>query len=398
MSAATGRRITDPRSAFLFVVSFGIASFFADMTYEGMRGIAGPYLASLGASGAAVGVIAGVGEFLGYTLRLLSGGAADRTRLYWPITLAGYTVQMAAVPALALTGAWPAAAALIILERVGKAVRNPPRDVMLSRAGEHIGQGWAFGLHEALDQAGATVGPLIAALVLALHQNYRTAFAWLLLPAAATLGLVLTIRLRHPDAGAAIALPTTATPAAESSQALPRVFWLYAAGAALVAFGFSDFALISYHFARAGAVPAVWVPILYALAMPSAAVGSLLFGRWYDRRGLAVLIPGTLLVALATPLAFLGGFAAAVPAAALWGLGLGLHETVMAAAVSSMVPAGRRARAYGVFAAVFGTAWLVGSATQGALYDVSVPLMVAVAVAAQILGLIPIRRAAREIG
>ncbi len=391
---APGRAIIDARSSLVFVISFGVVSFFADMAYEGMRGIAGPYLATLGASGAAVGLIAGLGEFLGYTLRLLSGGAADRTRLYWPITLAGYTVQMAAVPALALTGSWPAAAALIILERVGKAARNPPRDVMLSRAGEHIGQGWAFGLHEGLDQAGATVGPLATALVLALHQDYRAAFAWLLIPAAATVVLVFAIRLRHPEAGA-IRRPVAADAGADG---LGRVFWLYAAGAGLVAFGFSDFALISYHFARAATVPAYGVPILYALAMPAAALGSLLFGRWFDRRGLMVLIPGTLLVLWATPLAFLGGFGGAIAAALLWGIGLGLHETVMAAAVATMVPAERRARAYGVFAAVFGTAWLAGSTLQGVLYDVSVPLMVAVALAAQIAGLLPIRLAARAMG
>ena len=154
----------DAKSALAFIVAFGIVSLFADMAYEGMRGISGPFLATLGASGAAVGVIAGTGELAGYLLRLASGRLAERTRLYWPIALAGYAIQMAAVPLLALAGSWWAAAILIIMERTGKAVRNPAANTMMSRAGEHIGQGWAFGLHEAMDQTGALVGPLIAAL------------------------------------------------------------------------------------------------------------------------------------------------------------------------------------------------------------------------------------------
>jgi hypothetical protein len=155
------------RTALRFVVLIGILSFFADFTYEGSRSIIGPYLATLQATGTIVGVVTGLGELLGYSLRLVSGRWADATGRYWPITIFGYVVQMAAVPALALTGSWPAAAALIILERVGKAIRNPPRDVMLSHAGKQVGgYGWAFGLHEALDQFGAMFGPLAVAAVL----------------------------------------------------------------------------------------------------------------------------------------------------------------------------------------------------------------------------------------
>src|SRR5271155_5864761 len=173
----------DKRSGLAFIIAFGIVSLWADMAYEGMRSISGPFLGSLGASGAIVGTVAGVGELFGYLLRLGSGRLAERTRLYWPIALAGYTVQMAAVPALALAGNWWAAAIFIILERAGKALRSPAANTMMSRAGEQIGQGWAFGLHEAMDQTGALAGPLIAALVLALHHDYRTAFLWLGIPA-----------------------------------------------------------------------------------------------------------------------------------------------------------------------------------------------------------------------
>ncbi len=236
MINAARRTPLTPAAALRFVISFGVVSLFADMTYEGMRSISGPYLALLGATGTAVGLIAGTGELLGYTLRLASGSIAGRSRLYWPITLAGYVVQMAAVPALALVGNWPAAAGLIILERIGKATRNPPRDVMLSQAGEAIGQGWAFGLHEALDQAGATIGPLLAAFELARQHDYHAAFAWMLVPATITVLLVLSVRLRYPAAGQIIPLSDDVRADHVSDGRLPRAFWLYSAGAALVAF------------------------------------------------------------------------------------------------------------------------------------------------------------------
>jgi predicted MFS family arabinose efflux permease len=376
--------------ALRFVVAFGVVSLFADMTYEGMRSISGPYLALLGATGAAVGMVAGIGELLGYTLRLASGALADRSRWYWPITLVGYVVQMAAVPALALVGTWPAAAALIILERVGKATRNPPRDVMLSQAGESIGQGWAFGLHEALDQIGATVGPLLAALLLAKRHDYHAAFAWLAVPATITVLLVLSVRARYPAAGRIVTPADVPRLGDVKSSRLPAAFWWYCAGAALIAFGFADYALISYHFAVAHLMSPASVPVLYALAMGTAGLGSLAAGRWYDRRGLVMLLPSTLLITAYAPLVFLGGFWAALAGMVLWGIGLGVHETVIAAAIARMVPTHRRARAYGLFTAIFGVAWFAGSATLGSLYDHSVSATVAVAVLTQILGLIPI--------
>ncbi len=385
------RHALKPAPALQFVVAFGVVSLFADLTYEGMRSIAGPYLATLGASSVAVGVISGAGELLGYTLRLASGGLADRARLYWPMTLVGYVVQMLAVPALALAGSWPAAAALIILERIGKATRNPPRDVMLSRAGEVIGQGWAFGLHAALDQSGAMLGPLLAALVLSLRQDYHAAFGWLGPSALITLLLVGAVRLRYPRAGR-ISAPSTS---AAGSERLPGAFWWYAAGSALVGFGFADYALISYHFALARIMSASVIPAVYALAMATAGLGSLLAGRAFDRHGLIVLVPVTAVIAVYAPLVFLGNFWPALTGTALWGLGLGVHESLMSSAVANLVPVQRRARAYGLFTAMFGIAWFAGSALQGALYARSVIATACLAAAVQLAAVIPILLAAR---
>jgi len=281
----------DKKSGLAFIIAFGVVSLFADMAYEGMRGISGPFLASLGASGAAVGAIAGTGELFGYLLRLGSGRLVERTRLYWPIALAGYAIQMAAVPALALAGNWWAAALFIILERTGKAVRNPAANTMMSRAGEHIGQGWAFGLHEAMDQTGAMGGPLIAALVLALHHDYRTAFLWLGVPAILTIISVLTVRFRFPYAGH-VALPDKD---AAPGSALSPAFWFYAVAAAFVAFGFADYPLIAFHFAKANIVSPAVIPVFYASAMGASGLGSLIFGRWFDKSGLGVLIPGLII-------------------------------------------------------------------------------------------------------
>jgi sugar phosphate permease len=169
--------------AMKFIILLGIVSLLADMTYEGARSITGPYLAILGASATLVGFVAGFGELMGYTLRFVSGYFADKSRQYWAMTIIGYVVNLLAVPLLALAGNWPLAAMLIIMERIGKGIRTPPRDVMLSHATSQVGQGWGFGLHEAMDQIGAITGPLIVALILYLHGNYQAGFAFLLLPA-----------------------------------------------------------------------------------------------------------------------------------------------------------------------------------------------------------------------
>ena len=371
-------------AALRLVVLFGVVSLFADMVYEGGRSITGPYLALLGASGAAVGIIAGGGELLGYSLRLVSGRLADATRLYWPLTIAGYVVQMLAVPALALVGSWPAAAALIILERVGKAMRNPPRDAMLAGASTEIGRGWAFGVHEALDQVGALFGPLLAAGILALRGSFSLAFAILAIPAVITLATLALARITYPDPGG-----VSARKADVRTEGLSSTFWLYIVGAGLVGAGFADFSLMAFHFEKAGIVANELVPIFYALAMGTSGLGSLLFGRLFDRLGIVVLVPLTALTALFAPLAFFGNGTAALFGTILWGVGLGVHESVMAAAVAQIVPAGRVASAYGLFNLGFGIAWFAGSAIMGVLYDISIPALVAFSIVAE-LAAIPI--------
>jgi MFS family permease len=378
------------KAALKFVVLVGILSFFADFTYEGARSVVGPYLALLGASAAAISIITGFGEFLGYGLRLISGRMADATGKFWPITIFGYIVQMSSVPLLALAGNWKIAAFLIILERVGKAIRNPPRDVMLSHAGKQIGRGWAFGLHEALDQFGALFGPLLVALVLASRGKYQLAFAVLFIPGIICLVFLLVARALFPKPeDMEVEVPGVRT------QGIPGIFWLYLSAAALVAAGFVDYPLIAYHLQRTSTVSKDLIPVFYAVAMGVSGLGSLILGRLYDRVGFSILIFLTAVTALFAPLVFFGSFWVALLGAALWGLGMGVHESLIPAAVASMVPRDRRASAYGLFTTGYGVFWFLGSIAIGFLYQHSIPETVAFCVVLE-LAAIPILIAVRR--
>lgn len=358
----------------------GAMSFFADFTYEASRSIVGQFLGLLGAGALAIAMITGFGELLGYGLRLLSGPAADRTGLYWPITIAGYILQMSVVPLLALAGSWQVAAVLIILERVGKAIRNPPRDAMLSHATKQMGYGWGFGVHEALDQFGAMFGPLLVAFVVAgTRDNYRIAFAALVVPATIMLSLLGVARVLYPR-------PQDLEPAVTTvhTHGLPRVFWVYLAAAALVAAGFADFPIMAYHFQQTGAVAATDIPIFYAAAMAVSGTGSLVFGRLFDRLGIGLLVPLTIVATAYAPLAFLGGFWPALLGSCAWGLGIGVHESIIPAAVAPMVSPAHRASAYGLFTGVYGVAWFAGSTVIGALFGVSLSGVVVFSVLAEL--------------
>jgi len=368
--------------ALKFVVLIGVVSFFADFTYEGARSITGPYLAILGASATLVGFIAGFGELLGYGLRLVSGRLSERTGEFWPITLFGYVVQMSAVPLLALAPNWQIAGLLIVVERIGKAIRNPPRDVMLSHAAKQMGYGWGFGLHEALDQFGALFGPLVVAAVLAARGNYETAFAILLVPAIVTLLLLVFARFLYPKPE-----DVEVNVANVQASGLPRVFWIYLVGAGLVAAGFADFSLMAYHFEKASVIPNTWVPTFYSVAMAVSGIGSLLFGHLFDRVGIWILVPLTLIAGASAPLVFLGGFRLALIGSALWGLGMGVHESIIPAAVATIVPQQRRPSAYGIFTAGYGVCWFIGSVIIGRLYDVSVFALIVFSVLAQLVAI-----------
>ena len=380
-------------AAMTFVILLGLVSLFADMTYEGARSIAGPYLAVLGASATVVGVVAGFGELIGYMLRLVAGYLSDRTGRYWTFTLVGYVVNLLAVPFLALAGRWELAAALMIAERFGKAIRTPARDAMLSHATTEMGRGWDFGLHEAMDQIGALLGPLIVATVLFRREGYATAFGVLLIPVLLALSVLVLACWRYPD-------PRDfeiGTPPLET-QGFPRVFWLYLAAIGLIAAGYADFPLIAYHFQKTSLASEGWIPLFYAVAMGVDAVAALVCGRLFDRLGFAVLGAVALVSSLFAPLVFLGTFGVAMLGMVLWGIGMGAQESIMRAAVAGIVPAARRGTAYGVFNSGYGLLWFAGSALMGVLYDVSLPALIAFSIVAQLIAVPVLFLVSRERG
>jgi MFS family permease len=370
-------------SAMRFVILLGTVSLFADVTYEGARSVLGPYFASLGASATIVGFVAGAGELAGYGLRLFAGYMADRTRAYWALTIIGYVVNLLAVPALALAGRWEVAAALVILERTGKSIRTPARDVMLSHATHEVGRGWGFGLHEMMDQIGAVAGPLVVTFVLARTHHFGTAFLTLAIPAGLAILSLVIARVEYPA-------PRELEPPHSdiAARGWSPQFWAYMAGAALLAAGFVDFPLVSYHLEKHNIVATGWIPALYSAAMAVEAGAALIFGRWFDRVGFRALPAGIAIALAAPPLLFFGTAWAALGGMICWGLGMGAQGATLRAGIATLTNPDRRGAAYGLFNTAFGIAWFAGSAIMGRLYDLSIAALVAFGVTAQALSAI----------
>ncbi|MGA2683592.1 MAG: MFS transporter [Verrucomicrobiota bacterium] len=374
---------TAKKFALRFVLIIGVVQLFADMTYEGARGIIGPFLGSLGASATVVGFTAGFGELMGYAFRSVTGYFADKTHKYWVFIFAGYFVNMLAVPALGLAGHWPLAAVLVVAERTGRAIRKPSTDALLSHAGSRIGHGWAFGLNEFLDQTGATIGPLLMALILYRHGGYPGAFALLLVPALLCLGTVAVARTFYPRPHEL----ETREPVKLQTKEFSKAYWLYVVAGALIAAGYADFSLIAFHFQKAAVVLPGTVPVFYAVAMVTSAFAALVFGRLLDRIGIPVVVFAFFLGAFFAPCVFLGGFALALVGMILWGIGMGAQDSLLKAMLAGVVPANKRSTAFGVFDTVFGVAWFAGSAGMGWLYDQSIASLIIFSVLLQLAAL-----------
>lgn len=356
--------MVDGKRALRFVVLMGVVNLFADFTYEGGRGVAGAFLGHLGAGGAAVGAVAGGAEFAGYAIRSLAGLVADRTGLYWIDVWIGYAINVLCVPALALVGSWPAAAGLLIGERVGRGIRKPVTAAMLSQAGRTLGSGRVFGLNELLDQIGATLGPLVVAAAIA-RGSFHTGFGILVAPAALTLGFLAVATV----AGRPFVPPREAR--AESGPAIADrpAFTRYAIGGALLAAGYVDFALIAFRFSRDHVVGTAAISIWFAVAMALGAISAPLLGRLFDRFGNPIVGIAILLTSAATPLAFLGRGIAAEAGAALWGVGAAVQDALLLALVAGVLAQRRRATGFGFYDLIFGAAWFAGSAIAGVLLD-----------------------------
>lgn len=391
-------------AAVFFLVLTGVVSLFADMNYEGGRSVVGQYLQLLGTSALALGIAAGLGEFVGYGFRLISGTLADRSKKYWWFIIGGYGIQLGSLPAMAFVSGWELAVVFLFLERLGKAIRKPAHDALISFASKQTGSGFGFGLHEAMDQIGAFLGPVLFSTLLFQVQGggnlevYRTGLLWLFVPAGLAVAVTVTARFRfpHPEK---FEIPSKTPVVAFGGFSL--VFWLISGAAALLAMGVTDFPLVGLHLTKMGSFPEEAIPLLYAGAMAVDAAAALVVGALYDRFGLKAL--GVLFVVeiFTAPLLFLSPLPGILVGMALWGISVGTQESILKAAISDRVPEERRARAFGVFHTLFGASWFVGSVIIGALYDLwgawpLVAFSITVQVAAALLFLLAMKNDLRQ--
>lgn len=379
-------------SAMMFIVLLGVVSCFSDMTHEAATSIKGAYLLILGASASTIGFISGVGELLGYGLRYLFGRLVDKTHNYWSFMLLGYAVDVFAVPALALVhrDGWIAACVLLVIERIGKAIKKPAKNTILSFAATQEGVGKSFAIQEALDQLGAFIGPLLLYVVMLYkhgdeYETYNTAFAFLLLPAICTIAFLLFAKSRFPNPEA---FEPEAKEAKKNSFVGKKSFYLYLAGISCFAFGFVDFPLVTMHLAKSKLFDESTLPLLYSGAMLVDALAALFFGWLFDKLQTRALVISTAISAFFAVFAFgMTSQTMIMLGVALWGVGMGAQESIMKAAIATLTSKEHRASSYGAFEFLFGLAWFLGSWALGAIYDYSLSIFIIISVAAQLLAL-----------
>ncbi len=369
----------------------GIVSLFADMTHEGARSIYGAYLPLLGASATALGFATGFGEFIGYALRLATGIIADRTKHYWRMTILGYGVNMVAIPLLALVpeNGWFWACLLIILERTGKAVRQPAKNTLLSFAATRVGVGKAFAVQEFLDQIGAFLGPVFLFGILwfksdaGLRAAYTLCFAALGIPALFTMVWLFMARRRFPDPG-----HFEEADARQNNGSSRGGFLLYLFGIMFFALGFVDFPLITLHVSRQNIIQGDALPLLYALAMLVDAFAALFFGWLYDRLHFKALLLSSLMAAFFPVFVFCSASLwSTLVGVALWGIGMGAQESILKAAVVTLTSKEKRSTNFGIFESCFGLSWFLGSWLMGWLYDLEPTCLAAFSITAQLCAL-----------
>jgi len=379
------------------IILFGLVSLFGDIVYEGARSINGPYLKLLTVNAVTLGLIAGVGEFLGYALRLVSGYLSDKTKSYWLFTFFGYGLLIA-VPLLALTGIWQVAALFIVLERVGKAVRSPARDTILSQASSQVGTGFGFGLHEAMDQIGAVAGPLIFYFLFIISgkntsiADYQKGYAFLWIPFLLVI-LCLFIAFRkapHPES-------LEASKINKVPDKLSKLFWLYTFFSFIATAGFCSFILVAFHFKSTAVLSDAQIPLFYAIAMGVDAAAALLIGKFYDvlknksnnqNAGLNLLVIIPLVSVLIPIFIFSKSFIFIIAGIICWGVVMGIQETIMRSAIADITSLKKRGTGYGIFNTTYGLSVFLGSVLLGFLYDRSVAFIIFAVVLIELAALV----------
>lgn len=353
--------------SFRFLILLGFISLCGSMVSNGARSVIGPYLMYLGGSAAIVGIVAGFGEVIGYGLRPFTGVYLDRRGRYWSLVGAGYAL-LAAIPLLAFAWTWEVAAVLIGVERVGKAIRTPSRDSILSYATAGMGRGWGFGIHKALDQVGAIIGPLILALAFAINGGYRDGFLLLLIPLAL---MAVALVIAHSAVPRPVALEEVSGDKNSLDLVDHTVLLPYATFIFLSMAGFATFPVISYHLAARAIVPLSQIPILYTFAMFMSGAVALIIGRGYDRFGTSLMVIFPLVNMLVPFFAFSLTPGSVLAGILIWGAAVGMQQTVLRATIADFTVSTARGTAYGVMNAIFGIAWFIGSVVIGVLYEIS---------------------------
>ncbi len=382
------------RKATMVFLLLSLVSLFADITYEGARSILGAYLELLEASAVIAGLIS-IGDLVSYLTRGLGGfiaGYLRSSKVYWFLVLMGYSINVFAVPLLAFVGRWEYAFILILVERIGKGLRAPARDVILAEVTEHIGKGKGFGLHEVMDQIGAVLGPSIVAwTIYSTGGDYRAAFIYLFIPALIAVALVITSIAIYPN------IRSVKKAVSDRKQYyLGRRFLYYVASMAFLAMGFMHWGLIAYHYKAISTIPPYVIPLFYTAAMLSDAIIALPAGHLYDRIGLRILIITPWLAVLFIPFILSGSMYMLLFGSIIWGFLMGIYETIMRAAVADLVPIDKRAYAYGVYGVTFGISWSIGNAIIGYLYQIMQPLIIYYVLAMEAIAFILLLKTIRE--
>ena len=370
------------RKAYVAIMLMGIVSMLGDIVYESGRGIAPDYLYFLGASAFLVGLTSGIGELVGYGMRLVSGPLADRSHAYWLFIFLGYGLILA-IPMMGLTNSIWLVAALVIVERLGKALRSPSRDAVVSVVSKGMGSGKAFGLHEFIDQIGAIAGPAFLGFMMIWTVNNFSVSLQSLFPFYLLMMAVLYLTYRRIRGTVEeIRRQTTAT-----DEKISRGFWLYSGAVLMNTVGLMPVALILYNGAKIlESGGQLWlVPFLYVIVQLIDAPMALVSGYVYDKVGIKFLAVPFALSILPLLFQFLVGLPGVILACISYGLVLGMQESTYRAAVTDIVPLGRRGSAYGFFNVMLGVGTFVSGAAFGYMLDVSVSplLMLGLVVLAQ---------------
>jgi MFS family permease len=366
---------------FVFVLMMGIVNLFGDMTYEGGASINGQFMALLGATALAISITAGLGEFLGYTLRPIAGYIADKTGKYWPITFIGFTINSFAVPAMVFAGNWPMAACFILLERIGRAIRKPTVEAMLSYTTAKHGRGWVYGLNTALDEIGATLGPLLIALVLFLKGNYRTGYALLFITSALVIFSLAVARKTYSIPSRLEKKMIT------QSGKFSRAYWFFMIAGTLFAAGMMSYELLSFHLITNKIIAINSIPLLLAFTTGSGVIVNIILGNLYDRFELLTVMGAVFLSSLFSFFLFFGGLCGVFIGLVLLGVAYATEDTLLTAIIAGVLPEGKRNLAFGLFYLGYGGGWLAGSIVTGLLYSWSLQYLVAFLMVTQLLSL-----------